>query len=645
LHLSLLLLAIVAQAYQPSTESTSFIRKIDGYLTESSSLSRQEVVNHYIQKFPELFNISELKPNENVRITRDAYSPESDAHTLWFQQIVHGIPVYESQVRATVKQDGRLVTIGSTTILNADQFATTATPQFNSSAALRLAYQALKINFSYQTPKEMGLIYFPVTPQNLRLSYKFYLFAPPTNHLFEIIIDAQNGNILLNRDISQSHDPLLPPQTASQRPQEERGAFSYEVFTNDSPRPWLGAGPNQMTIEVPEEVSRKIVSIRSLNSIASPNGWVDERIGPPFFTIGNNVNAASDHNFDLVADLPRTQTMNRKFSFNLDLSQDLFEYADASVTQVFYVANWFHDRAYGLGFTETFGNFQTNNFHRGGVGGDPMLMLTQINAAGHNNNAFFSSTPEDGVPAYVILWLFDGPSPRRDSGLDNQVLVHELTHGLTMRMLGSIPFEYQAQGMSEGWSDFYAMTLLSQPEDPLDGNYPWASYISYQFAQPWNRMSYYFGWRRYPYSTNVLANPLSYADIDDAQFNPNPNVIGNPVSLFGAAFAEEPHNIGEVWAVSLWEMRSELIRAHGWAGNEIALRLVTNALKYTPPNSTMVEGRDAILIADQLMFRGQNRCAIWRSFSHRGLGVNASSAHSILVTGIVENFQMPQSCS
>ena len=43
-------------------------------------------------------------------------------------------------------------------------------------------------------------------------------------------------------------------------------------------------------------------------------------------------------------------------------------YSDASVTQLFYWNNWMHDRLYELGFTEEAGNFQTDNFSRGGFG-------------------------------------------------------------------------------------------------------------------------------------------------------------------------------------------------------------------------------------------------------------------------------------
>jgi extracellular elastinolytic metalloproteinase len=43
-------------------------------------------------------------------------------------------------------------------------------------------------------------------------------------------------------------------------------------------------------------------------------------------------------------------------------------FVDASVTQLFYTANVYHDLLYTLGFTEKAGNFEVNNNGQGGKG-------------------------------------------------------------------------------------------------------------------------------------------------------------------------------------------------------------------------------------------------------------------------------------
>lgn len=65
---------------------------------------------------------------------------------------------------------------------------------------------------------------------------------------------------------------------------------------------------------------------------------------------------------------------------------------DAARTNAFYVINSVHDFAYRYGFTESKFNFQVNNFDKGGLGNDRVLMSVQ-DASG-TNNANFGTPPE-----------------------------------------------------------------------------------------------------------------------------------------------------------------------------------------------------------------------------------------------------------
>jgi extracellular elastinolytic metalloproteinase len=66
-----------------------------------------------------------------------------------------------------------------------------------------------------------------------------------------------------------------------------------------------------------------------------------------------------------------------KFDFALDLKKDPKEYIDASVTNLFYWNNVIHDLFYQYGFDEKSGNFQQDNFGRGGKGGDGVIANAQ----------------------------------------------------------------------------------------------------------------------------------------------------------------------------------------------------------------------------------------------------------------------------
>src|SRR5204862_3039183 len=136
-------------------------------------------------------------------------------------------------------------------------------------------------------------------------------------------------------------------------------------------------------------------------------------------TIGNNVDAHTDTNSDDQPDLPRPQgSPFRVFDFPMDLgSQDPSAYASASVVQLFYLCNWYHDKLYELGFTEAAGNFQFNNFGRGGYDHDPLLAQVQ-DAADVRNERFFPQP--DGASPRVEFYIFNDPNPMRDGALDTE---------------------------------------------------------------------------------------------------------------------------------------------------------------------------------------------------------------------------------
>ena len=63
--------------------------------------------------------------------------------------------------------------------------------------------------------------------------------------------------------------------------------------------------------------------------------------------------------------------------------------------------------------------------------------------------------------------------PDRDGDFDHEVVLHEYTHGLSNRRVGGGVgiSALQPRGMGEGWSDWYAMSLLSEPADDVNAVY------------------------------------------------------------------------------------------------------------------------------------------------------------------------------
>ena len=461
------------------------------------------------------------------------------------------------------------------------------------------------------------LVWLPLGRNQLQLCWQVILTVQAQPGMYLVLVNAQTGRVLLRHGLTTDISDA-----------------TYRVYTSDSPTPFSPGWPTRNAGQ-PPEVARTLVTFPALSTNASPNGWINDGVNE---TLGNNVDAHLDANDDNQPDLPRPQgAPNRVFDFPLDLTTSPDVYGKAAVVNLFYWNNFAHDKMYELGFTEPFGNFQNNNFDRGGMGGDAVQADAQ-DGGGFDNANF--STPPDGYPGRMQMYVFSGPNPDRDGDLDAEIMIHEYTHGLSNRLLGGGVgiFRLQPSGMGEGWSDFYGLAMLSETTDDPHGNYAAGGYATYQLDGL--SENYYFGIRRYPYTTDMSKNPLTLKDIDPTKADPHAGVPINPI--FGGSFAAEVHNQGEVWCVTLWEARANLIDSLGpVAGNQTILRLVTDGLKLAPENATFLEARDGILKADEVLTGGANLSDLWLAFAKRGMGYSASVPTSDTTRGVQEAYDLP----
>jgi hypothetical protein len=310
------------------------------------------------------------------------------------------------------------------------------------------------------------------------------------------------------------------------------------------------------------------------------------------------------------------------------------------MAQMFYRCNVFHDRLYALGFDEAAGNFQATNFTGRGLGGDAVQADVQDSASNtatssNRNNANFNTGGADGTSARVQMYIFTGPTPDRDGSLEGDVVYHEMTHGVSIRLHGGITAT-QTAGMGEGWSDFVALSLLAEPGDDIDATYPMGPWVTYQLGSASFTSNYYFGIRKFPYTTDLAKNPSTFADID-----PNQISLAGPISPIIGGAASEVHNVGAIWAQILYEARANMLRRYGYAGNERMLRLVIDGMKLSPANPTFAQARDAILQADFVDYAGADTAILWQGFAKRGLGFGAVAPASSTTTGVVESYTAP----
>ncbi|HLP78915.1 MAG TPA: M36 family metallopeptidase, partial [Candidatus Paceibacterota bacterium] len=259
----------------------------------------------------------------------------------------------------------------------------------------------------------------------------------------------------------------------------------------------------------------------------------------------------------------------------------------------------------------------------------------------HHDNANMS-TPPDGYAPRMQMYAFTGATPNRDGSLDGEIILHEYTHGLSSRLIGGGAGidALQTAGMGEGWSDFYALALLTDPASDVDGAYPIGAYVTQHGFGTQFEENYYYGIRSYPYCTDTNRNPLTFTDIDPARASAHAGVPRSPLAgAFNPSLAGEVHHQGEVWCMMLWEVRANLIRKHGGeTGHNLTLQLVTEGLRLCPPNPNFVQARDAILLADRVLTQGANATEIWAAFTKRGLGYEAKAPNSYTTVGTQSSY-------
>ncbi len=371
------------------------------------------------------------------------------------------------------------------------------------------------------------------------------------------------------------------------------------VFDQGSPQPHATVGAPQPGS--PDIVERVEVSFAG-DPVASPAGWV----GPEMQAWGNNAIVLEDHDNDYgQGTLGQTaEATDGAFDFPLQLGNGaptITEFVPAVATNIFYWVNLYHDYLYDLGFNEAAGNFQNDNFDRGGRDGDPLVVFIQqgalVSDEPQRNNAYMSTPPDGFSPTMgMYVWGPYGGGWFTDSALDAEIILHEYTHGLTGRF-GRGWGSAQSGAMNEGNSDFMPLNMLVPEGANPAGRYPVATYSSQDFMS---------GIRTRPYSTDPTINSLTYAEFG--------KVAGRP----------EVHADGEIWAQVLWEIRDRLIDRHGFEeGTRRAAILLMDAILLSPPNPTMVEGRDAFLLADRARYGGADHDALWSAFAARGLGYAA----------------------
>ncbi len=228
----------------------------------------------------------------------------------------------------------------------------------------------------------------------------------------------------------------------------------------------------------------------------------------------------------------------------------------------------------------------------------------------------------------TVTFVNPASGPRDyDGDFDNGIIVHEYGHGISNRLSGGptsscLNNDEQA---GEGWSDFFALVLTVEAGDTGADPRGIGTYV--ERTDPTGG-----GIRRQRYSTDLAINDQDYDDIK-----------GTTV----------PHPLGEVMAVTLWDLFWNMIDQYGYdndlyngtGGNNLAIQLVIDGLKMQGCSPGFVDARDAILAADSINNGGANQCLIWETFARRGLGIYADQGSSNDRNDGIIDFTTPEDCT
>ncbi len=600
-----------------------------------------------------------MKPDDiaNSIVSNSYYNQYAGTQMVYLQQSYLGLPVH-NQIQVIAFKNGKVVSAAGERISGMNAIAgLEAIPAISAEQAVKNAMHAKGVTTILPFKPEvisttnlnfgkMGVSKEDITSRlmwakeknsdKVSLVWQVALYPNRSSDYFLIRINAINGSI-------QGEDNLTVycnirhaegVHTDDHSGHDEEVVHASAPLTPSSPEsPALVGTANYRVIAFPAESRLHPGGTPSLVTnpwlLAPGNattlGWHNDGGFDYNYTRGNNVYAQEDRdrNDNTFGNPAISTTSPDPLNFNFvpdftvtPIQSTPIQNQQFNITNLFYWNNIAHDISYLYGFDEVSGNFQHNNMGRGGLGNDYVIADAQ-DAEGSNNANF--ATPPDGQRPRMQMFLWGSAAGiQRDASADNGIIVHEYGHGISNRLTGG-PAQASClnndEQMGEGWSDYLSL-MYTQDWALADLNTGFSSprgIGTYADGQLPNGV----GIRTRRYSTNFSVNNL----------------------VFSSTLSGDRHTRGELWCATLWDMtwniinqtgtiNSTIFNPGGTGGNAIALKLVMEGMRLQPCRPGFIDGRDAILRADQILYGGQYACAIKEAFRRRGMGANATQGSS-----------------
>ena len=437
-----------------------------------------------------------------LKVVADYTNPDGNLSYVHLEQEIGGVPVFQGEVKAGFTKQGEIVRVINNLAPALDYNSLTAGADFGDPrrAVINAAKHtnidvngitleredslssANKVVFGsgdWATTAER--MYFPTEPGVAVPAWRVLIWQP--GDTYYVIVDGREGAMLWRKKIT-SHQT----QSATYQVYRNTGAM---IDVADSPAP-LSPGPDNpgsgtqgalLTRENVTLIGNETVGGRSYAFVQ--NGWINDGANG---TDGNFVEAGIDRDGTNGVDAIQmgdgecpgagcrvfTSTWNPPPGNPAPGDDPLTAQAQrGAVIQMFYVMNRYQAEMYSLGFTEAARNFQHVNFTGQGAQNDRVSAEGQDSAS--TNNANFG-TPADGGRGRMQMFLWTGPTPDYDGTADAEVIIHEVTHGLSNRLHGNAGGlnSNMAGGMGEGWSDFMPWQCFQSRMTRSMASIPWA---------------------------------------------------------------------------------------------------------------------------------------------------------------------------
>lgn len=364
----------------------------------------------------------------------DQYVTEHNGVThVYLQQTVNGIPIHNAVTSVHINNDGKAYVSKNRFYSNAAALTNGTTSTLSEGEAVSVAAKERGIAAPQLVEKsslaergETSVVFEPTNISNseikvrptyfydngqLKLSWDLAIDDKNSPDYMSYKVDAQSGEIVDMHNwtvycqvghvhkgcghLRKNMEPVMHPIE-----EVESGASgTYRVFP--------------LPAESPNHGSHDLISSPHIAE-ASPHGWHDVNgDGNADYTItrGNNVHAFAAPNDE--TDSPGNEPdggVGLNFDFNFEPNSNPLNSADAATTNLFYVNNMMHDICYLFGFDEESGNFQANNFNKGGAQND-FVVARALAGANIDNNEFRNNasfgTPADGSSGRMQMFVWN----------------------------------------------------------------------------------------------------------------------------------------------------------------------------------------------------------------------------------------------